>query len=671
MSTNLKFAYPDITFNAVSVISSETYATDNPVINLIAGSRVKYAELATELIGQNEIEFDLGSGVEQAADYVALVNAKRLKSSGVDYVRLRGSDYSYQYPTSMIGIFDPERDVTYDSAMRISQVSDQSGNSNHATQSTDGNKPLLSRADNKENLALYSEDISNAAWVLNDVTKTSNTTANPVDGLVTADTMTEGVSVGDWHRIQQIMSVITGKTYRMSAYVKRGTGTRHFAIWLRGAAFPSDNIAYFDLGTGAVYSNTTATATIEDLGDGWCRCSVTQAAAATSASAQFNLQMVATLGGVAYTGDGTSSLHIFGMQFQDSSADTTYLSTTSFQEHAGINGNRCLVFDGSNDYLLANGIATALTGTDTPFTLIAVVFQNNPSTSNTAYFSLGRNASNAFHRHDLLSTTCETYRRDDAATTVSAIGGASTATVTTWSYVFTGTNVSVYKNGSVVINNASLNNGAATFDRFAIGAGYFAGSLVSYLNGKIAFMAVADSAIGTTDREAWEGYLSNRFSTTPLADIDLQNATLTGGQGKDYIETFTESAAFRYWIAQFITNTASSKRPLGKLYFGKLLDLNRDPQLGSIAQTSHYQDKAMHEKKLLSLEYQGISATKKQELEEKILQYRDTNEVLLHTTTYDTPLLNTDLLSVKVNSANTTTRGARQNDIRLEVEETY
>ncbi len=670
MATNLKIAFPDIPFNAVSVISSETYSTDKPLANLITGSRSTYAELASELIGQHEIEFDLGSGVSQACDYLALVNANVLKKSGVDYVRLRGSEVSYQYPTSMLAICDPERDVTFDSANRVSQVTDQSGNSNHFTQSTDALKPLITRADNYENLFQYSEQIDNAYWTKYSSSASANSIANPIDGLITADTLIEDTSVGDWHRLQRLTTFVIGKTYRLSGYFKQASGTRHVAIWFRGGAFPSDNIAYFNLTTGVVHSNTTTSATIESLGNGWYRCTATQLAAATSTNSQANFHIVATLGGVAYTGDGTSSLYVFGLQMQDSSASTTYLQTTSLEQIAGINGNRCLAFDGTNDYLLANGIATALAGSDTPFSLI-IVGQQNTTAGSQSFFTLGNSAGTSPVHELYAATTYRSFRRDDAASSSNVTGSINTNTnLNVLTYVFTGTAISLWVNGSNSINGTAHNVGTCTFNRTAIGAWIYS-SASEYFNGKIAFMAVASSALGTSDREAWEDYLTNRFTVAPIADIDLQNATLTGAKSKDYITTFTESAAYRYWIPQFITNTTSSKRRLSKLYFGKLFDLGRDPQLGAQVESKYHQDKGIHEKRSFSLNYKGISTSKRQDFEDKIGNKKDVNHVMLHTTSYDTPLLTTDLTSGEIKSAKFESNGAQQNDLSIKIDETY
>jgi hypothetical protein len=163
---------------------------------------------------------------------------------------------------------------------------------------------------------------------------------------------------------------------------------------------------------------------------------------------------------------------------------------------------------------------------------------------------------------------------------------------------------------------------------------------------------------------------NNGGADATIVDIDLTTITLTGGHDRDYIETFAETSEYRYWIARF-TSVDASYRTLSKLYFGKLFDLGRDPLMQSSARTSYHQDKAMHERKELSLSYSGITSAKRQDFEEKILQYKDINEVLLHTTSYELPFLNTDLLSAKINAGSFSVKNVVQHDLSLDIEETY
>jgi hypothetical protein len=82
----------------------------------------------------------------------------------------------------------------------------------------------------RTNLALYSEDLTDAVYAKIDVTVTANTTTAP-DGTLTADTITADAPLAT---LQAVVSVVGGSNYKMSVYLKRKTGTG--TISLRGVS---------------------------------------------------------------------------------------------------------------------------------------------------------------------------------------------------------------------------------------------------------------------------------------------------------------------------------------------------------------------------------------------------------------------------------------------------
>lgn len=97
------------------------------------------------------------------------------------------------------------------------------------------------------NLLTYSEDFSNAAWVLFNATITANSTAAP-DGLTTADTLTVTSSGGS---VYEVVTVTAGTTYTFSFYAKAGTlTTTSLAIYdITNTSFIAQNVPYTP-GTG-------------------------------------------------------------------------------------------------------------------------------------------------------------------------------------------------------------------------------------------------------------------------------------------------------------------------------------------------------------------------------------------------------------------------------------
>ena len=124
------------------------------------------------------------------------------------------------------------------------------------------------------NLASYSEDYSSGGWVATRLSVTTDDTTSP-RGDTTADKITTTAS-GSENRIRNSSFYQAPNTeHTFSAYAKKGN-----VSWflLRNIAFGDllQGRVWFDLENGVVGTiNTGFTASIEDVGDGWFRCSMT------------------------------------------------------------------------------------------------------------------------------------------------------------------------------------------------------------------------------------------------------------------------------------------------------------------------------------------------------------------------------------------------------------
>lgn len=183
----------------------------------------------------------------------------------------------------------------------------------------------------KTNIALYSEDFSNAAW-----TKTngsiSSSGLNPYG--LTGQLLTEDTTIGN-HFVEQVISVTANTVYTFSCYLKAGTRTLA-TIRLTDSTRANGVQATFNLSTGAISSaaasiglGTTPNAYVEPQGNGWYRCIVTSTIDTTSTSAACGVYMVSTGTTDSYTGDGASGLYIFGGQLEQETGYTSYIPTTS------------------------------------------------------------------------------------------------------------------------------------------------------------------------------------------------------------------------------------------------------------------------------------------------------------------------------------------------------
>jgi hypothetical protein len=164
---------------------------------------------------------------------------------------------------------------------------------------------------------------------------TNNSSTAP-DGTSTAATVVEDTSTGIHviSRASAVSGVVT-----LSVFAKLGAGTRFLTIGLNNS-LANHGSATFDLSTGTntqTQANGTysgASATITAVAQGFYRCSFTVTTdTATVLRIGLNDTGTPTTGGrafgVGYTGDGTSSLIIWGAQLEQRSAVTAYTPTTT------------------------------------------------------------------------------------------------------------------------------------------------------------------------------------------------------------------------------------------------------------------------------------------------------------------------------------------------------
>jgi hypothetical protein len=128
-----------------------------------------------------------------------------------------------------------------------------------------------------------------------------------------------------FHECYHPFTSVTGTSYTGSYYVK--AGERRY-VQLLGPGIVFAEHANFDLETGQRTAGTPGFGSIQLIGNGWYRVSITAPALSSSSTARWAIAIIptATSGRASsYTGDGTSGIYIFGAQLSDSASVDPYV----------------------------------------------------------------------------------------------------------------------------------------------------------------------------------------------------------------------------------------------------------------------------------------------------------------------------------------------------------
>ena len=176
------------------------------------------------------------------------------------------------------------------------------------------------------NLVLRSEEFDNAYWTKTNSSTTQDAIAAP-NGTITAEKLLTNTTSGI-HAVRRDETVLASTAYTLSFYAKPGEYT--FLAINHGHTLSADYHTFFDLSNGTIGTSAAGnTATIQSVGNGWYRCSVTRTTGASQTSLSSRALACQADNVTSFVGDTASGIYLWGAQLEQSATVGEYIPTTS------------------------------------------------------------------------------------------------------------------------------------------------------------------------------------------------------------------------------------------------------------------------------------------------------------------------------------------------------
>jgi hypothetical protein len=206
-------------------------------------------------------------------------------------------------------------------------------------------------------------------------------------------------------------------------------------------------------------------------------------------------------------------------EWKDKSGNNNHATqgTGGSQPSSGVstlNNMNVIDFDGTADYLNANGVSAYITGNDTPFTIFTVFRPTDDTPVAPEVFTAAGSSSSATPFYETFVQSDSSMRitkRDDASAVVNITQSATTG-ARIHTQAFSGTTISTWINGTLDNDEEALNLGAMTVDRFSIGA-LVRTSVSLHFEGSIAEVAVYKTRLSDDDVNLLNMHYSNKWGT--------------------------------------------------------------------------------------------------------------------------------------------------------------
>ena len=301
-----------------------------------------------------------------------------------------------------------------------------------------------------DNLALYSEDITNAAWTKSGVVL-SNTLAP--DDSNNADSLTTDTS-NSTHSATQPISFIAGNTYTVSGFFK-SDGYDFIRLQLTSSVFGATSTRVnFDLSDGTAVSGETFNATykIEEYANSYYRVSITASCTSTAIGSIQLYIMETGDGSTTFTGDGVSGVDYFGIQAEIGER-TAYIPTTASSATRAQDFLSCAI----RNNFIESSYTIAFS-----FNLESVQLEDG-TTQDTLYGFSGLDSTNDNRSYLSVSATnpsITVVMEGDVA----GVGSVSVMSDNYLAITFDGTTRNIYLNGALVVTDVPIRDPSKGID---------------------------------------------------------------------------------------------------------------------------------------------------------------------------------------------------------------
>lgn len=217
------------------------------------------------------------------------------------------------------------------------------------------------------------------------------------------------------------------------------------------------------------------------------------------------------------TGVTSSSNNVSAWTDQTTAGNSASQATGSAQplfEAAGFNGKASIKFNGTSQFVSANGVAASLSGSSAPY-FLGVAGQYVTVTASDAISATSSSTDSPFTAFGSDGTSYRTRRRDDSVTAVVISATTANTSAHVFSNLFSGTTNSLWVDNTARAGDpTAMSLGTMTVNRFSIGCLNLSSGAAAFANFRFAEVVVVARSISTTERTLLQTYLGQKFSIT-------------------------------------------------------------------------------------------------------------------------------------------------------------